>query len=85
VHDRRIAHDPVPAQQLMLQVVLVVEHDHRHRGPPGRPVVPPALGERGRGGGQVPERAERGDGAALHRGGVAGDRREHVAAAQQVL
>ncbi len=85
VDDRRSVRHTVPAEQFVLQVVLVVEDDNRHRGPVGRPTAPPSVRDRRRGRRKVAERAERVDAATLHRGRVAGHRREHVALAQQFL
>jgi hypothetical protein len=91
VHDRRAVHT-VPAEQFVLEVILVVEDDDRHRGPVGRlparlpfPLLLPPAGDHGSGGGEVAKRAKLVDAATLHGGRVAGDRREHVATAQQLL
>jgi hypothetical protein len=75
----------VPAEQFVLEVVLIAEDDDRHHGPVRRRTAPPPVRDRGSGGRHVAERAERVDAAALHGGRVAGDRGEHVATAQQVL
>ena len=83
--DRGILRHAVPTEQIVLEVVLFVKDDNRHRGQVGRLTSPPAVRQGGGGGGEVAERAERVDAAALHRGRVAGDRREHVAPAQQLL
>jgi hypothetical protein len=75
VDDRRAVRHAVPAEQFMLEVVLVVEDDDRHRGPVKRLTVPPPVRDRGGGGREVAERAKRVDAAALHGGRFAGDRR----------
>jgi hypothetical protein len=85
VDDRRALGHPATAEHLVLQLVLAVEDDDRHRGPAGRAVPLPPGGERRGGGGQVAKRPEPVDAAALHGGRVAGDRRQHIAAAQQLL
>jgi hypothetical protein len=69
----------------MLQIILSVEDDRRHRGPVGGPVLPPSLREGRRGGGDVAQRAQVVDGAPLDGGRITGDGRQHVAPAQQVL
>jgi hypothetical protein len=77
--------DAVPAEQFVLQVVLVVEQDERHRRPVWHRPAPPAVRDLGSRRGQVAERAERVDAAALHGGRLAGDRREDVAPAEQLM
>jgi hypothetical protein len=73
------------SQLLVLKLVFLAEDDDRHRRPVGQLPAPPAVGERRGRGGNVAQRSERLDGAALHGRRVAGDRGEHVTAAQQFL
>jgi hypothetical protein len=83
--DDRRQHGAMASQLLVLKFVFLAEDDDRHRRPVGQLPAPPAPGERRSRGGNVAQRSERFDGAALHGRWLAGDRGEHVTAAQQFL
>jgi hypothetical protein len=84
VDDRR-QRDAIAAQLLVLKFVFLAEDDDRHRRPVGQLPAPPPAGELWSRGGHVAQRSERLDRTALHGRRVAGDRGEHVTAAQQFL
>jgi len=85
VGDRRHLLDARPPQQFVLQIILVVEDNGRHRGPVRRLTAPPAVRERGSSRGNIAQRPQRLNGAALHGVPIAGDRGERGTAAQQLL
>jgi hypothetical protein len=85
VDNRRRLLYAVPAQQLMLYVVLVVEYHDRHRCPVRRLAAPPPARERRGGGGHVAQRSKRLDPAPLHGSRIAGHGCEHGTAAQQLM
>jgi len=85
VDDRGHLLDAQVPQQFGLQKILVIEEDGRHRGPVRRPTAPPAVRERGSGGGNVAQRPQRLNRAALHGIRIARDRGERSTAAQQRL
>jgi hypothetical protein len=85
VDDRGHLLDAQVPQQFRLQKILVIEDDGRHRGPVRRPIPPPAVRERGSGGGYIAQRSQRLNRAALHGVRIARDRGERGTAAQQLL
>jgi hypothetical protein len=85
VDDRRQLLDARLPQQFVLKIILVIEDNGRHRGPVRRLTAPPAVREGGSGRGNITQRPQRLNGAALHGVRIAGDRGERSTAAQQLL